>query len=130
MRYIGMPKGMWLLFSGSFRKQLAGYMALFIIRGIDGTKHGFGFDRFFLRFFIIGTVIKAFDIIALDYCLLTKTHFFQHYFQETEGCAGRVGSTLPAFSFYRARNHTTELIRVPFTEDRPVVSARDLHEAV
>ena len=29
---------------------------------------------------------KAFDI--LDYILLTKTRFFQHYFPETEGCAG------------------------------------------
>ena len=41
-----------------------------------------------LLFFIIGAVIKAFDIICLDYVLLTKTHFFQHYFPETEGCAG------------------------------------------
>ena len=32
--------------------------------------------------------MKAFDIIGLDYFLLTKTHFFQHYFPETEGCAG------------------------------------------
>ena len=51
-------------------------------------KHGFTFLQFFLRFFTIGAVIKAFDIIALDYYLLSKTHFFQHYFPETEGCAG------------------------------------------
>ena len=31
---------------------------------------------------------KAFDIIALDYILITKTHFFQHYIPETKGCAG------------------------------------------
>lgn len=67
---------------------IVGYMALFIIGGVDGVKHGFAFGRFFLRFFIIGAVIKAFDIICLDYFLLTKTHFFQHYLPETEGCAG------------------------------------------
>ncbi len=44
--------------------------------------------QFFIRFLIIGGVIKSFDIGALDYFLLTKTHFFQHYFPETEGCAG------------------------------------------
>ena len=32
--------------------------------------------------------MKAFDIIALDYVLITKTQFFQHYIPETKGCAG------------------------------------------
>lgn len=67
---------------------VAGYLALFIISGIDGLKRSFTFGQFFLRFFTIGAVIKAFDILALDWFLLTKTHFFQHYFPETEGCAG------------------------------------------
>ena len=67
---------------------VAGYLALFIIGGIDGLKRSFTFGQFFLRFFTIGAVIKAFDIVALDWFLLTKTHFFQHYFPETEGCAG------------------------------------------
>ena len=67
---------------------LAGYIGLFIIGGMDGKKHGFTFLQFFARFFAIGAVIKAFDIICLDYFLLTKTRFFQHYFPETEGCAG------------------------------------------
>lgn len=64
------------------------YVALFVIGGINGAKKGFTFSQFFLRFLIIGAVIKAFDIGALDYFLLTKTHFFQHYFPETEGCDG------------------------------------------
>lgn len=64
------------------------YIGLFVVGGIDGLRNGFSFWQFFLRFFIIGAVIKAFDIGALDYVLLTKTHFFQHYFPETEGCAG------------------------------------------
>ena len=67
---------------------IVSYIALFVIGGLDGKTHGFTYWRYFLRFFIIGAVIKAFDIIALDYFLLTKTHFFQHYFPETEGCAG------------------------------------------
>ena len=32
--------------------------------------------------------MKAYDIITLDYILLTKTQFFQHYIPETKGCAG------------------------------------------
>ena len=31
---------------------------------------------------------KAFDIIFLDWLLLTKTHFFQHFYPETECCEG------------------------------------------
>ncbi|MBR4473416.1 MAG: hypothetical protein IKS55_07220 [Oscillospiraceae bacterium] len=64
------------------------YIGLFVFGGIDGMRRGFSFWQFFSRFLIIGGVIKAFDIGALDYFLLTKTHFFQHYFPETEGCAG------------------------------------------
>ena len=67
---------------------VAGYIALFIVGGIDGLKCGFTFGQFFLRFFTIGAVIKEFDIFALDWFLLTKPHFFQRYFPETEGCAG------------------------------------------
>jgi hypothetical protein len=64
------------------------YLGLFVFGGIDGLRRGFSFWQFFFRFLIIGGVIKAFDIGVLDYVLLTKTHFFQHYFPETEGCAG------------------------------------------
>lgn len=67
---------------------IVAYIGLFVIGGVDGMWNGFTFRQFFLRFFIIGAVIKAFDIICLDYFLLTKTHFFQHYFPETEGCTG------------------------------------------
>lgn len=67
---------------------VVGYLSLFVYGGIDGRKHGFDFWQFFLRFFTIGAVIKAFDIVGLDWFLLTRTHFFQHYFPETDGCAG------------------------------------------
>ena len=66
----------------------AAYIGLFVFGGIDGLQRNFSFWQFFIRFLIIGGVIKAFDIGALDYFLLTKTLFFQHYFPETEGCAG------------------------------------------
>ena len=62
------------------------YVGLFVIGGMDGLRREFTFWQFFLRFFMIGAVIKAFDIICLDYVLLTKTRFFQHYFPETDGC--------------------------------------------
>ena len=67
---------------------IAAYLGLFIVGGMDGKVRGFTFLQFFVRFLVIGGIIKAFDIIGLDYFLLTKTHFFQHYFPETEGCAG------------------------------------------
>lgn len=64
------------------------YLGLFVLGGIDGLRRGYSYRQFFLRFLVVGGVIKAFDIGALDYFLLTKTRFFQHYFPETEGCAG------------------------------------------
>lgn len=64
------------------------WLGLFIIGGIDGKTNGFGFWDHAIRFLIIGGVVKVFDICCLDYFLLTKTHFFQHYFPETEGCKG------------------------------------------
>ena len=80
------------------RKRIVGWVALllilammigvFIWGGLDGIHRGYRFGQLFLRFLIIGFGVKAFDIIGLDYFLLTKTYFFQHYFPETEGCAG------------------------------------------
>jgi len=52
------------------------------------VKNGFTFLQFFLRFIIMLYLWKAFDIVCLDWLLLTKTHFFQHFYPETEGCAG------------------------------------------
>lgn len=52
----------------------------------DGVKNGFTFWQFFARFLIILYCYKAFDMICFDWLLLTKSHFFQHYYPETEGC--------------------------------------------
>ena len=60
----------------------------FVYGGYDGVKNGFTFWQFFLRFIIMLYLWKAFDIICLDWLLLTKSHFFQRFYPETEGCAG------------------------------------------
>ena len=64
------------------------FLGAYIYGGIDGLKNGYTFWQFFLRFFIIGALVKVFDIVCLDYVLLTKTQFFQHYLPETKDCAG------------------------------------------
>ena len=49
----------------------------------DGFRSGFSFWQFFLRFVLIFTVYKLYDMICFDYFLLMKLHFFQHYYPET-----------------------------------------------
>ncbi|MBQ9687234.1 MAG: hypothetical protein IJV41_11945 [Oscillospiraceae bacterium] len=83
-------------------------IGVFVWGGLDGIRRGYGFGRLFLRFLVIGTGVKAFDIIGLDFFLLTKTHFFQHYFPETEGCAG-----WQDFGFNR-RQQLAQIIMLPF----------------
>ena len=53
-------------------------------------------------------LLKAFDIICLDWLLLTKSHFFQHYYPETEGCAG-----YHQFGFNR-KEQLTRIVLFPF----------------
>ena len=60
----------------------------FVYGGYDGVRRGFTFWQLFLRFLVMLYLWKAFDIICLDWLLLTKSHFFQHFYPETEGCAG------------------------------------------
>lgn len=80
------------------RKRILGWIILILLllmmigiliyAGIDGIRRNYSFGQFLLRFLIMLLGNKAFDIIGLDFFLLTKTHFFQHYLPETEGCAG------------------------------------------
>ncbi|MBR0134913.1 MAG: hypothetical protein IJM18_01815 [Clostridia bacterium] len=67
---------------------VAAMLGAFVYGAYDGVKNGFTFLQFFLRFIIMLYLWKAFDIICLDWLLLTKTHFFQHFYPETKGCAG------------------------------------------
>ena len=52
------------------------FVGVFIFGGVDGMRHDFTYSQYLLRFLIIAFGTKAFDIIALDYFLLTKTYFF------------------------------------------------------
>ena len=50
----------------------------------DGFRNGYAFRQFFLRFVLIFTIYKAYDMICFDYFLLMKFRFFQYYFSEVE----------------------------------------------
>ena len=60
----------------------------FLFGAIDGIKNGFTVWKFFARFLAMLWLYKAFDMICFDWLLLTKSHFFQHYYPEIEGCEG------------------------------------------
>ena len=49
----------------------------------DGFRNDFTFWQFFLRFVMIFTIYKLYDMICFDYLLLMKSHFFQYYYPET-----------------------------------------------
>ncbi|MBQ9322531.1 MAG: hypothetical protein IJ239_09345 [Eubacterium sp.] len=65
-------------------------LSLLMIAGVgaaaiwDGFRSGFSFRQFFLRFVLIFTIYKAYDMIFFDWFLLCRFRFFQHYFPETE----------------------------------------------
>ena len=48
----------------------------------DGIRSDFTFWQFFLRFVLIFTIYKIYDMICFDYFLLMKYQFFQFYFPE------------------------------------------------
>lgn len=50
----------------------------------DGFRSEFTFRQFFLRFVIIFTIYKIYDMVCFDYFLLMKFKFFQYYFPEVE----------------------------------------------
>ena len=84
------------------------FLGVFLYAGWDGIRRGYGFWQFAGRFLTILYLEKAFDIIVLDWFLLTKSHFFQHYYPETEGCAG-----YHKFGFNR-KEQLTRIMVFPF----------------
>lgn len=84
------------------------FLFAFVYAGWDGIRNGYGFWQFAARFLIMLYLLKAFDIIFFDWFLLTKSHFFQHYYPETEGCAG-----YHQFGFNR-KEQLTRIILFPF----------------
>ena len=83
-------------------------LGTFIYASWDGKQNNYSFWQFFWRFLAMLYLWKAFDIICLDWFLLTKSHFFQHYYPETEGCAG-----YHQFGFNR-KEQLTRIILFPF----------------
>lgn len=70
----------WLLLVFSFLMIIgSGVIAVW-----DGFRSGYSFRQFFLRFILIFTIYKVYDMICFDYFLLLKFHFFQFYFPEIE----------------------------------------------
>ncbi len=84
------------------------FVGALVYAGWDGIRNGFGFWPFFGRFLTMLYLEKAFDILCLDWFLLTKSHFFQHYYPETEGCAG-----YHQFGFNR-KEQITRIVLFPF----------------
>ena len=84
------------------------YPIAFIYGAYDGLKNGYSFLQFFVRFLMMLWLMKAFDIIFIDYYILSKSHFFQHYFPETEGCVG-----YKQFSFNR-KEQLRQIVLFPF----------------
>ena len=49
----------------------------------DGFRSGYSFIGIFLRFVLIFTIYKVYDMVFFDWFLLCRFRFFQHYFPET-----------------------------------------------
>lgn len=79
-----------------------------IYAGYDGIRNGFSFRQHTIRFLLMLYIWKAFDIICLDWLLLTRSHFFQRYYPETESCAG-----YHSFGFNR-REQIFRIVIFPF----------------
>ena len=80
----------------------------FVYGGYDGIRHGFSFWQHFGRFLLMLYLWKAFDIVCLDWLLMTKTRFFQYFYPETAGCAG-----YHHFGFNR-KGQTIRILVFPF----------------
>ena len=59
-------------------------LGVVVISVWDGFRSGFTFWQFFLRFVLIFTVYKLYDMICFDYFLLIKFKFFQFYYPEVK----------------------------------------------
>ncbi|MBP3856155.1 MAG: hypothetical protein IK990_11165 [Ruminiclostridium sp.] len=63
-------------------------MSILMIIGVgvvsiwDGFRSGFGFLQFFLRFVLIFTIYKIYDMTFFDYFLLCRFRFFQYFTPE------------------------------------------------
>lgn len=51
--------------------------------GVYGVREGFTFVQLAARFLVMILLLKAFDVLIIDYFLLCRSHFFQRYYPET-----------------------------------------------
>jgi len=65
-----------------------GVIGVLIAAGVLAVREKLSFGMIFARYLIILWGYKAFDIICLDWFLITKTRFFQKVFPITENCEG------------------------------------------
>ena len=87
---------------------MLGFVCVIVYGGLDGIRRGYSFPQFLVRFLIILFGVKAFDIIGLDFIMLTKTQFVQHYLPETKGCSG-----YQDFGFNR-KEQIKQIVLLPF----------------
>ena len=87
---------------------MLGIAGAFIFAAVNGVQNHFALWQFFIRFLLMLYIYKAFDIICFDWLLLTKSHFFQHYYPEIEGC-----ESLEKFGFNR-RSQIIKIVVFPF----------------
>ncbi|MDO5142354.1 MAG: hypothetical protein Q4D31_04980, partial [Eubacteriales bacterium] len=66
---------------------LLAFVGAFLFGAWNGIQKGYTCWQFFGRFLTMLYLMKAFDMIFLDWYLLTRSRFFQHFYPETEGCA-------------------------------------------
>lgn len=76
--FYGARKIGWTLFIMS----IAMILGVGVVSIWDGFRSGFDFWQFFLRFVLIFTIYKIYDMTFFDYFLLCKFHFFQYFTPE------------------------------------------------
>ncbi len=78
-----------------------------VYAGLDGSKNGFGFWRFFARYLVMLLALKAFDILFFDLVLLCHSNFFPYYYPEVKGIVG------PRQFGYNWREHLWMIVLSP-----------------
>ena len=77
-----------------------------VIGAVNGVQNDFSFGQFFIRFYVIWLMTKAFDIVFFDWVLLCNAgfNFFPHFYPET-------GPVLGHYLFgYNWKTHASHII--------------------
>ena len=65
---------------------LAAIAAAVIFAGEDAVRTDMSFGQIFIRFLILFEGYKLFDMVVLDWLMLTKLDVYQRFFPEVRGC--------------------------------------------